>query len=49
MRLLICFSLVLAIFSTAVGFYDDFSDNDISDWQVSCLFGKWVAIDYMAQ
>ena len=48
MRLLTFFMFVLAIFSTAVGFYDDFSDNDISDWQVSCLFGKWVAIDSMA-
>ena len=45
----ICFMLVLAISSTAVGFYDDFSDNDISDWQISCLFGKWVAVDSMAQ
>lgn len=44
-----CFILILAIFSSAAGFYEDFSDNDISDWHVSCLFGKWVAIDSMAQ
>jgi len=43
------FILVFAVFSSVAGFYDDFSDNDISDWEVSCLYAEWTAEDYMAQ
>lgn len=49
MRIGIYFIFVLVISSITSGFYDDFSDNNISDWQESCLFGKWIADDFMAQ
>ncbi|MCD4700891.1 MAG: T9SS type A sorting domain-containing protein [Candidatus Aegiribacteria sp.] len=49
MRVGICCILVFANIFTVAGFYDDFSDNDITDWEISCLYGEWTAGDYMAQ
>ena len=49
MRIGVCFMLVFAALSSVFGFYDDFSDNDISDWEVSCLYGEWSAGNFMAQ
>lgn len=36
-------TLLLSNSATASSFYDDFEDNDISDWVARCVYGNWSA------
>ena len=41
------FGVIFVFAANAASFYDDFADNDISDWEPRCVPGNWSVYDGM--